>query len=208
MNRLAQRFNKDLKADSKKTCLMVALGLLFGYLLITRLTGGEEEDSLDSIVINTQRVSADADTIVRSTDEHAVELTDEFDESLPYPGFLKAALPFEEIGRNPFKAFFKERDNGKNSSQGQGNAEGELDSARKAADWKTFEVECTITGGGEPFAIVGGKILRVNDEYKRFKVSEIGDGYVVFEGPTGRHTVQVQLDLKGSEETDDKDEEP
>ncbi|MBU0754698.1 MAG: hypothetical protein KJ645_06130 [Planctomycetes bacterium] len=173
---MKQRVLKDLKGDPKKTVFMVVLAVVLAVICWIRFNG--DDKAYGNLAASlTDSSSKNVETPGLSQAEA---------DSLPFPAFLKSALPFEEIGSNPFEATFllnsdKLPENTLSSPERR-DRQGAEPQPSETQNAKSFQVTCTLTGDQRPFAIVDGAILEQGDDHKGFKVKEIGDGFVIFEG--------------------------
>jgi len=180
MNPLLKRISSDLKADSRKTLLMIVLAACFAYLWGSFLLEGDPHSVplLEASVEAPPPLGADSGPI----SGEAVSFC---------PEFLKQPLPFEAIGVDPFRAFsllpekIPERRAGVLAEGTEGARRPEQDPR------KGLQLACTLTGRGEPYAVLNGKIIRAGDRIQEFTVEEIGDGYVVLKGQAGEVRLEV-----------------
>lgn len=189
ISEIVNRFLKDLKADYRKTAVMLLLALVFTVVVIYSFN----QDSGVTPAGTAQPVAASSetptDTVAQTGDGgNDPQRVREYS----YPRHLTKALPLENLNRNPFKPFFKSNvpdEDEKPPPIDRPDSRAEAESEEQRLD--AIKVTCTVTGPGQTFAIVDGQILREGDFHKGFMVQEIGDRSVYFKGKSLSRRIQI-----------------
>jgi hypothetical protein len=185
MGALRDRLVKDLKADLKKTVIMVVLASVLVYAW---LNVKFEKKGAYATSPSVEPASGSSKlTKVEPKDNEKVA------QRIKYaPLYLFQPMPYEEIRFNPFKPIVKPPNSGKGLSPSDAvyHPEGAL--AREEEEKiLSFKVTCTLTGRGEPYAIIDGNCLKLGEVYKGFTLIEIGDGYVKLAGKEVTKRIEV-----------------
>jgi len=178
VSELWHRISRDLRVDYRKTLVMLVLAAVLIVVVLVVLTGDDEAlpntGGGGSAALGSQDPASPGNGMQgENGSAHSV------------PHHLAEALPLNELGRNPFKPFFTAtmQDRGAAPPPPDQIEAGDLAQSEEKR-LESIHVTCTVTGPGQAYAIVDGKILKVNDVHKGFVVVDIGDRSVLFQGKT------------------------
>ncbi len=170
------RLVKDLKKDPKKTAVMVLLAIVLVIAWYAALGGEKVQGKPGTLAMNAvDSISAEPSGILESKKKELESIS----AHVFIPVFLTQALPFEEIGENPFQSPWKSMAAREDTA---GRRAGTTLEAMERQIIDGFKVACTVSGKGDAYTIVDGRILKVGDRHEDFLIKEIGEGYVVFAG--------------------------
>jgi hypothetical protein len=187
---LSHRIAADLKENYLKTGIMMILAGVFVVVWMPIIF--PESDLKASESNSSESFTASVSTSQGDPISHKNHTTTARKAVTLYP--LAEAVPYEQLKRNPFDSSIKQKLDSEREKDASSRTKKQGETLAEEEDrvLKTVTVTCTITGDTSPYAVLEGSIFSVGEEYKGFKIKEIGEGYVILAGQMVTRRIEVE----------------